>query len=286
MEEVSLLPLTPLQKRFIGVGYIAVGTLVSAACAGLIARSNRSRLRVVVGNLGIIVLGSYLNVTAFAYIPQTEASALGGLETLWVRLISRFFYCERVSRREWMASGGVLVGCALVALASPPLVPPAPDAPGPRLTLLIGAYATLFILSSRPSPSSHLAPTLSAGVIGGFTDAMAKAFEFSQPTHLWGLAALTFSFAQITLLNVALAAGGETAVQPLYKSVLALSAILVGGAAFSEFSDVAAPAASLFAIGTALSLSSAAFLSQKRIGLTSFSPFKNDPRSPPPPRSL
>lgn len=275
-----------------GVACVLGGTLASAIGTGLIARSGKAGwVRWGVGNFLIVIVGSSLQVASFAYIPQSESSAMGGLEAMWIQVIARCAYREPVPPRDWAATLAVVCGCAIVATAAPAMVAPDEDQM-PHVTLLVGGYVAVFVLASasnlssgRDHPKKNPLPLVAcAAIMGGFTDTFAKAWDFSGD-RIWGAGSLVFAAAQLCIMNAALARFGERAVQPAYKTALSVSAIAVGGAAFSEFDGIRPPAALAFFLGTAVSVGGAMFLAIRKHAAAPPSPQNPHPKSRPPPVS-
>lgn len=202
-----------------GVACVAVGTLASAVGMRLIA-TKRSFLG---GIVLVVCVGSGFQLLSYEFISESASASLGGLVVLWTNVLAAA-RGETVSRRSWAAAVLELTGGGLAMLSAPGLSPPTRP---PRETWLAGCVVAACVLLSG---GTH--PAL-AGLMGGFTDTIAKAFVFSLDPF-WGIAALVFAAAQLAVLQRALVSRGERAVNPVYMASLMVSVIAVGSVTYAE----------------------------------------------------
>jgi len=229
-----------------GVLVVVAGAL-GAAQGSYLVESRRP----VAGNALMVVTGSTAQLCALRFISESEVAALGGIVASITVVLARM-RGERVSRREWVACGVVVVASAVVARAAPALAPPAHM---PHLTLVVGGYVCVFLLgrgAARVAADGPVRGAVAAGLVGGFTNTLTKAWVFGG-VEVWGLGALVFASAQLALLNVALATWGARAVNPVYHTALMVSVVCVGGAAFGEFDAASPAAAGVFCAAAAVS---------------------------------
>lgn len=236
-----------------GVASVLVGTLASAVGMDVVARGGDAAWRpFLVGNGLVVVVGSGAQLVAYWYVPAAEVAAMSGLVTVWSLAIAAAVHERRVALRSWLAACVVVGGSAVVALSAPPL--PASGAREfrpPTATLVVGLAVAAVVLDERFVDRGPVWGAVGAGAVGGFTDTMAKAWEFSGGDARWGLTALAFAATQLGVLNVALRRHGAGAVVPAYMTSLMVCVVVVCGSAFGEFATASADRLAAFVLGAA-----------------------------------
>lgn len=178
-----------------------------------------------------MALGGLVNIVALGYAPQPLISALDG----FVVFFGALFDGTLRDVKAWSCVAAIVVGCIIVVASSTRHVSNEKYNARVDASLILGTMLGISLITQ--TTSVHAA---APGVMGGFTQTMAKAFDIAMQTkrgklkRAYGLAMLVFSATQALLLWRALLGKKAMQVNPVYIVVLNIAGTAMGILVYEE----------------------------------------------------